>query len=115
MIAMDAETRRCFAMERFNQLDWPIQKDRIVTFARRWRGRVILDATGVGDPIYDDLKRVLPDIEGYRLTPGSKVNLVQRLAVAVEQRRVSWPGGVSTPKSTKAESALESNPANRHN
>ncbi len=91
LIAMDAETGRCFAMERFNQLDWPIQKERIVSFARRWRGRVILDATGIGDPIYDDLKRVLPDIEPFKLTQGSKTELVQRLIVAVEQRQVSWP------------------------
>jgi hypothetical protein len=82
-------------MERFNQLDWPIQKERIVTFARKWRGRVILDATGIGDPIYDDLKRVLPDIEPFKLTTGSKTELVQRLVVAVEQRQVSWPAGAS--------------------
>jgi hypothetical protein len=92
LIAMDAETGRCFAMDRFNQLDWPIQKERIVGFARKWRGRVILDATGVGDPIYDDLKRVLPDIEGFKLTAASKTELVQRLIVAVEQCQVMWPG-----------------------
>jgi len=102
LIAMDAETGRCFAMERFNQLDWPIQKERIVTFARKWRGRVILDATGIGDPIYDDLKRVLPDIEPFRLTQGSKSELIQRLRVAIEQRQVGWPGGrVSTTKNAK--------------
>jgi hypothetical protein len=91
LIAMDAETGRCFAMERFNHLDWPIQKERILAFARKYRGRLILDATGVGDPIYDDLKRVYGDIEGFKLTSGSKTALVQRLIVAVEQRRVQWP------------------------
>jgi hypothetical protein len=90
LIAMDVASGRCIAMERFNQLDWPIQKERIVAFARRWRGRVILDATGIGDPIYDDLKRVLPDIEPFKLTTGSKTELVQRLIVAIEQRQVSW-------------------------
>lgn len=93
LVAMDAETGQCFAMERFNQLEWPIQKERIVAFARKWRGRVILDATGVGDPVYDDLKRVLPDIEAFVITPGSKVELVQRLVVAIEQRQISWPVG----------------------
>jgi len=91
LIAMDAESGRCIAMERFNQLDWPIQKERIVSFSRRWRGRVILDATGIGDPIYDDLKRVLPDIEPFKLTAASKTELIQRLIVAIEQRQVSWP------------------------
>ncbi len=92
LIAMDAETGRCFAMERFNHLDWPIQKERILGFVRRYRGRLILDASGVGDPIFDDLKRVYPDVEGFKFTSTSKVELVQRLIVAVEQRKVSWPG-----------------------
>jgi hypothetical protein len=91
LIAMDAETGRCFAMERFNHLDWPIQKERILAFARKYRGRLILDATGIGDPIFDDLKRVYADIEGFKLTSGSKTALVQRLIVAIEQRRVQWP------------------------
>jgi hypothetical protein len=93
LVAMDAQTGRCFALERFNQLDWPVQKDRIVAFSRRWGGRVILDATGVGDPVHDELKRALPDIEAVVLTLGSKVDLVLRLAVAIAQRQVSWPRG----------------------
>ena len=59
-------------------------------FARKYRGRIILDATGVGDPIYDDLKRVYGDIEGFKFTSASKTALIQRLIVAVEQRRVQW-------------------------
>jgi len=92
LIAMDAATGRCFGIDRFNHLDWPVQKDRILSFVRRYRGRLILDATGVGDPIYDDLKRVYADVEGFKLTSGSKTELIQRLIVSVEQRRVSWPG-----------------------
>ncbi len=91
LIAMDAETGRCFAMERFNHLDWPIQKERILGFARKHRGRLILDATGIGDPIYDDLKQKYADIEGFKLTSASKTALIQRLIVGIEQRRVSWP------------------------
>ena len=72
LIAMDAATGRCFAMDRFNRLDWPIQKERILSFVRQYRGRLILDATGIGDPIYDDLKRVYPDVEPFKLTQGSK-------------------------------------------
>jgi hypothetical protein len=36
---------------------------------------------------------VCPDVEGFKLTQGSKTDLIQRLVVAVEQRRVSWPAG----------------------
>jgi len=93
LIAMDAASGRCFAMERFNHLDWPVQKERIAEFVRRHRGRLIMDATGVGDPVYDDLRLVCPDVEAFKFTAGSKVALVQRLIVAVEQREVNWPGG----------------------
>jgi hypothetical protein len=95
LIAMDAATGRCWAMDRFNHLDWPIQKERIVSFVRKYRGRLILDATGVGDPIFDDLKGVLPDVEGFKLSAVSKTSLIQRLIVGVEQQRVSWPGGTA--------------------
>ena len=103
LIAMDAETGRCFAMDRFNHLDWPVQKDRILSFVRRYRGRLILDATGLGDPIYDDLKQVYSDVEGFKLTQGSKTGLIQRLIVAVEQRRVSWPAASSEIGGRKSE------------
>ena len=90
LVAMDAETGRCFAIDRFNHLDWPIQKERILAFSRKYRGRLILDASGVGDPIFDDLKRVYGDIEGFKFTSLSKTELVQRLIVAIEQRRIAW-------------------------
>jgi hypothetical protein len=100
---MDAETGRCFAMDRFNHLDWPIQKERILAFARKYRGRLILDASGVGDPIFDDLKRVYVDIEGFKFTAHSKTDLVQRLIVAVEQRKVAWPGTASGQSTVNGE------------
>jgi hypothetical protein len=92
-VAVDANTGRCLEMERFNQLDWPVQRERIAAFVKRWRARLVMDATGVGDPIFDDLCRVLPQVEGFKITGASKRELVQGLMVAVEQRRVSWPGG----------------------
>ena len=91
LIAMDARTGRCFDMERFNMLDWPIQKERILAFARKHRGKLVLDATGAGDPIYDDLARVYSNIVPFKFTVHSKVELIQRLIVAVEQQKIMWP------------------------
>ena len=90
LIAMDAKTGLCLEMERFNQLDWPLQKERIAGFVRRWNALLVMDATGVGDPVYDDLRGVLPRVEGFKITAQTKRELVQGLMVAVEQRRVMW-------------------------
>jgi len=91
LIAMNLKTGRCLELERFNQLNWPVQKDRVLNFARKWQGRIILDATGAGDPIYDDLVRRYSNIEPFKFSSISKAELVQRLIVAVEQQKVTWP------------------------
>jgi len=90
-IAMDTKTGLCLEIERFNQLDWPVQRERIASFVKRWQARLVMDATGVGDPVFDDLRRVLPQVEGFKITSQTKRELVQGLMVAVEQRRVMWP------------------------
>lgn len=46
-----------------------------------------MDATGVGDPVYDDLRRVLPRIEGFKITAQTKKELVQGLMVAGREKR----------------------------
>ena len=50
-----------------------------------------MDATDIGDPVYDDLRRVLPRIEPVKLTNLSRAQLIQRLVVAIEQRQIDWP------------------------
>lgn len=96
LIAMDRKTGAALEIERFNQLDWPIQRERIAAFTNRWSGMLIMDATGAGDPIYDDLKLVCPRIDPFKFTNHSKTELIQRLIVAIEQRRVSWPAEWAT-------------------
>lgn len=91
LIAADRKTGACLEMDRFQRIDWPIQKERILTFCRKWNGRLVMDATGAGDPIYDDLIRVWPRIEPVKFTNQRKQELIQRLVVAIEQRQVSWP------------------------
>ncbi|HMP78655.1 MAG TPA: terminase family protein [Pirellulaceae bacterium] len=91
LIAMDRKTGQCLDMDRFNHLNWPIQKERIVNFYRKFNGLLVMDATGIGDPVYDDLRHVIPRIEPVKLTNLSKAQLIQRLIVAIEQREIGWP------------------------
>ena len=77
-------------MQRFNQIDWPAQKSRIIETYHKLGGVVMLDATGVGDPIYDDLRRAGVNVRGVKLTSQSKTELIQGLMVAIEQREVAW-------------------------
>lgn len=117
LIAMDRKTGAALEMERFNHLDWPIQKERIVNFYRKYNGVLVLDATGIGDPIYDDLRYIIPRIVPVKLTNLSKAQLIQRLIVAVEQRQISWPSawGILTDEMKRYEYEITSTGAITYN
>jgi hypothetical protein len=64
-------------------------------FVRKHNGLLVLDATGVGDPVYDDLRHMMPRIEPAKLTNMSKAQLIQRLIAAIEQHQVARPAAWS--------------------
>lgn len=78
--------------EKFNKLEWGFQKQRIVDVWNKFnRPRIIIDSTGVGDPIYDDLKKAGLNIESYKFTAESKKELVLNLAMALENETIHFP------------------------
>lgn len=86
-----------YPQERFNQVDWNLQKARIEASARRFNNALVWpDATGVGDPVVEDLKargvRVGgEDAEGFKFTEVSRTNLLNNLAILLEQDKIKIP------------------------
>lgn len=75
--------------DRYNLLDWSVQKQRILHDLKRYNDACCLqDSTGIGDPIFDDLRRAGARIEGYKFTGESKGKLVEFLQLAFDQRRI---------------------------
>ena len=90
-IALDAEGHVC-RLERF-QRPWEETFDAV----RRLTGEVpaLIDSTGVGDPIVERLQRVAgPHIHGFQFSATSKQQLMERLAVAIHERRIHFPEGL---------------------
>lgn len=42
---------RVVAFDRFSEPEWFFQRKRIVSLAQRYNARLLIDSTGVGDPI----------------------------------------------------------------
>lgn len=88
----DMTDRRVVAFERYNGADWGLQKARIITLAHQWNNALVwMDATGLGDPIYDDLRAAGLRIHPYRLSNASKTALIDNAVLMVEQRQVHFP------------------------
>lgn len=85
----DRETNAQVFQDRFQTLEWPYQKQKIGTTAKHYNNAlVMLDATGIGDPIADDLIRAGVAVEPIKLTNQSKKDIIEKLSIWIEQRRV---------------------------
>jgi hypothetical protein len=86
---LDHHGHLCY-YDRFNDISWTVQKERIVKACQMFDAYTIIDSTGLGDPILDDLA---PDIRvsGYKFTNISKRQLIEALIVSVERAEISFP------------------------
>lgn len=88
------ETKKIVSFQRFNDVDWNMQKDRIISETRKYNSTLTMDATGVGDPIVDDLRKAgvkIPEGQAVKFTNTSKKELIERLIIAIEQRLITFP------------------------
>lgn len=79
--------------ERFNQIDWPLQKARIAAFWGRYnKGMLVIDATGVGNPIVDDLKADgIRPMNPMTFTQRSRDDLLRNLSVMLANEKLLLP------------------------
>jgi len=89
ILGLDANGTVC-SFDRF-QSDWSTTKAKI-----RGLGNVpkLIDATGVGDPIVEELQREDYLIEGFKFTSQSKQQLMEGLVTSIQQGNVKYPDGI---------------------
>lgn len=93
LTVMDASGKQVYH-ERFNHISWERQIAAIVAVAKAFESRIVIDSTGVGDPVVESLRAALNDenvgvsIEEYRFTQTSKEQIVNRLAIDIEQQHI---------------------------
>jgi hypothetical protein len=89
---MSCDHRATVAWDRVQGVPWSLQVARVADLAKRYNDAlVVVDSTGVGDPIYEALAARGVRAVGYKFTAESKRALVEALALEVEGGRVRWP------------------------
>jgi len=87
LIILDSQGNQVYS-DRFNEVDWSVQKRRIANAVKKYNALLLMDSTGVGDPIYEDLRNMGLAVEGYKLTIESKKQLIQALMMSFEQEQI---------------------------
>lgn len=89
---IDRSSHHLVHFDRFKQVDWNLQKQRIFETAKKYNhARIVIDSTGLGDPITDDLRRMGLAVDDFRYTNKSKSQLVDKLTIWIEQGRLTYP------------------------
>lgn len=91
-------------MENENRSSWNYQKQKAIAISKKYNNALIVpDASGVGDPIVEDLIRMGANVyhqqkeDSDKTTPGvkftsvNKDNLIEKLKVAIETRLIELP------------------------
>jgi len=89
VVGLDNDGHVC-RLERF-QSNWADTTSRVEQIVGDCAA--LIDSTGVGDPIVEDLQRRKPRIEGFKFTSHSKQQILEGLASAFSQQRIQIPEG----------------------
>jgi len=107
-----------FGIDLASTFDWSViiglvedENVAIMSFHRRWQSDwnetkikikelprsipKMMDNTGVGMPIYDELRLDVPNLHGFKFNSSSKPQLIKELILAVEQGRIKYTQDVA--------------------
>ena len=78
--------------ERFNQMDWNLQKVKIQLAYSTFKPSIMtIDSTGIGNPIVDDLSKSGLNLEPFTFTEKSRMDLLMNLKLLIESKKIRIP------------------------
>lgn len=90
--AIDLTSFKVAPQDSFNQIDYTLQKAKIEgAFYRYNKPVVVMDSTGVGQPIVDDLLNKGINISPFTFTYNSRNELLTNLQILLEQDKIKIP------------------------
>lgn len=91
-LALDQDGAVC----RFERFQKPWMQTMPIIFEATGTKAAMVDSTGVGDPIVEQLQAKGNNYEGYKFTSWSKQQLMEGLALAIQQKTIMFPEGIIT-------------------
>ena len=86
----DVNTKRMVAMDRFNQIDYRVQRARLATLAERYNPNVIMaESNSMGEPIIEQLQADGLPVRGFTTTNATKAALIEALSLALERSEIT--------------------------
>jgi|GEM_PF-4506777 len=89
---IDSETGAVVASDRYHEVSWTLQCERAAALYRKFRcGKAHVDATGIGDPVSEELSKLGIEIEPFLFTQPSRKALLEQLILACDNCQITLP------------------------
>ncbi|HUW12874.1 MAG TPA: hypothetical protein VM537_24310, partial [Anaerolineae bacterium] len=87
---VDAQSKAEVYSDRFNQIDYVVQRARLVALYERYRpSAVIAETNAMGEPIIEQLQREGLPMQGFTTTNATKAAAIEALALAFERADIT--------------------------
>ena len=77
--------------DRFRDISWTLQEQRIVEIAKRYDAHILLDTGQVGDRVLDSIALKWRRIEGVLFTNTNKNAMINFLSLLIERKQIEYP------------------------
>lgn len=87
---IDIVSKKQVALDRFNQIDYHVQTQRLKAMADKFQPvSIIAEANSIGEPLIENLRRMGLPVRPFTTTNASKSNIIEALALAFERGEIS--------------------------
>lgn len=90
LIILDIDGHVCM-FDRRQIRDWHLQREWLAATAKRYHAPLLIDSTGLGDPVFDEMRHEGVQVKGYKITQPSKEDLIENLVIGLENGEISYP------------------------
>ena len=89
LVVLDRASCEMVAFDRFNQIDYAVQRGRLAALAERFKpGRIVAELNSIGVPIIEQLVRDGLPVEPFLTTNASKAAVIDALTLAFEKKTI---------------------------
>jgi phage FluMu gp28-like protein len=76
---------------RERQNSWNVIVSEVVKILRTYNTRCVIEINGVGDPVYEQIKKQYPNVEPFVTTNDSKQNIIEELIMTMNENKIKLP------------------------
>jgi len=90
VVVIDLSDFHVVSFDRWQKVDWDWTVKKIEERCQEYCAPIVMDSTGVGDPIAEELERRSNPVHRFVYTNQTKKYIIENLALKIQQGAVSW-------------------------